>query len=231
MLLVLLAGCDQLFGIGTYPPVAAGADARPYDAAPQPMVVQTQVMSNASASQLMVALGHPPMPQDVLIAIGGAQNGVTSIAGAGVAWQLAASSVVSPTSYMWYGMTDGSTSQIELATGAAGEMWLLVTEWTQLDVSATFDAENANGLANATTGSVDLSLTTTSGPDLLVFAVSSYGTIGDPTGTWQQLPPAVAGSLVQHAWYRFSTAPGVETAQATSTSDWDATLAAFRTAR
>ena len=228
-LFFLVVACDRVFAVDGVDITDARSDATPDAPPPFPMVYQEAGSAGSNTMQIGLDLPVTPVPTHVLVAIGGAASGTPTILGGGVAWTVAASSNRSPTSYIWYGVTNGATSTVKLTSTATDKMWLLVTEWTQLYDPAPFDGGSASGMGSATTGTIDLAVTT-SGPDLLVFAVSCFGAIGTPSGTWSQLPQEVAGSLTQSVFHRVVATSALQDVQATYQQDWDATLAAFRIA-
>ena len=233
-LLVLLAGCQRLLDLQ---PVhltdASGAfdDGRAIEGdGPQSMLVQ-EVTASSESSTLSVSLATKPAANHMLIAIGGAENGVKLIMGGGVSlWRLAASSVMSPTIQIWYGETDGSSPTITLE-GNAGKIWLEVSEWRGLAPMDPLDGGSGSGarVTGDVGGTVNLEVTTQGAPDLLVFGVACYGTIGTPTGMWTALDGVTSSFVAQDAWYQLAPTAGMQTAQTTYVEDYDAALAAFRT--
>ena len=240
-LLVLLAACQRLLDL---PPVhltdASGAfddsrapdapvvgDASAGDGLPS-MLVQ-EVSSSAQSQFIQVSLAKMPAGSDMLIAIGGSENGVKDIYGAGAVWKLAASSIVSPTIQIWYGVTDGSSKSVTL-DGNGGKIWVEVSEWRGLAPLNTFDAGSGSGaIVGVGAGDVNLAVTTQSAPDLLVFGIACYGTIGTPPAAWTALDGVTASFVTQDAWYQLQPAAGLQTAGTTYDGDYDAALAAFRT--
>jgi hypothetical protein len=224
--LVLVAGCESLFGVTAPTAIDAGGDARPVS----PVLVQQMTASSASATSLAVTLPNRPAAQDVLVMIGGSPFGVTSVTGGGVTWQVAGYSGVSPTQTIWYGVTDGSSATVVLAAAMQSDMWVDLTEWRGLDASLPIDGTAHNGGSGGTiTGPLDLAITTQHGPDLLVFAASCFGTITTPPGSWTDLATVVAGTITQTAWYAVAGTAGAQAVHSTYRNEWDAVLVAFPT--
>ena len=182
-MLLLVAGCDRLFQVdGTaaidagvdgvkHPPADAAADAPP-DGPPQVMLVQ-QMPGGMTNTQIVSAMLQSPTAIDhVLIVIGGGQNGVDKIVGGGVSsWQPGDFSHVSPTNFVFYGVVDGTNAPVTLSTtNSAGDMWLVVTEWSALATVATHDTGDSNGEMGP--GAVTLLATTNNVPDLMIFGIS-----------------------------------------------------------
>lgn len=232
-LVLVLFGCQRLLDLQ---PVHLTDASRAPDASdaqggdgPPSMVVQ-EVSASSESSTLSVSLATRPAAGHVLIAIGGAENGVKLITGGGVAWKLAASSIVSPTSQIWFGVTDGSSSTITLE-GNAGKIWLEVSEWRELATTNTLDAGSGSGFSITTNGTqnVSLAVITQGAPDLLVFGISCYGSIGTPSGSWTALDGVSSAFVTQDAWYQLAPTAGMQAAATTCAADYDAALAAFRT--
>jgi hypothetical protein len=197
-----------------------------------PMLVQEMTAWNEGASSLSITLPSVPASQHVLVLIGGAEGGVGSVTGGGVNWQTAAYSSASPSIHIWFGVTDGSSAVVTLATTNVGtdRAWLDLTEWSGLAPVNTLDAHANNGMGGGgITGTIDLQLSTSGAPELLVFAVSCYGVIGSEDASWTSFVPVGTGSVGQEAWHKIADVAGLQTAQTTYTSGWDAALAAFHT--
>jgi hypothetical protein len=231
--LLLLASCDRLFGIDGVKAFDAGPVEASIEAGPPPpaILVQQTMLSDPGTAEIQISLTKMPTSGNVLVMIGGARNGVTGVSGAGVAtWKIAASSVISPTSYIWFGVTDGTSATAKLQTGFAGEMWAVLTEWKGLATASTVDTNTHIGATNPGAGTAPLTVTTLSAPDVLVFAMSSFNSVFDQPLPWAELPAASANSISQRAWYSLVNAPGTQTVQYTYAGDYDATFAALRTA-
>ena len=232
-LLATLLGCDRIFGITKIVPEMPDATVTARDASSDasvvnaPPLIQEVTASVESALTLSVALPNAPASGDELILIGGALNGVTTVSGGGVgAWQLAAASTVSPTVQIWFGVTDGAASNVVITAATQSPIWASLGEWSGL--STVLDGSVGSGSAGGTPGVANLQVITTSSPDLMVFAVSCYGTIGSPASVWTSLDPIADIDITQHAWYLAAGAPGAHAVQVTVSTDWDAALAAFR---
>lgn len=235
--LVLLAGCQRLLDLqpvhltdasGAFDDSRAGDGTGDADGPPS-MLVQ-EVTAASESSSLSVSLATKPEAGHVLIAIGGAENGVKEISGAGTAWKLAASSTISPTIQIWFGETDGSSPTITLE-GNAGKIWLEVSEWRGLAPMNTFEVGDGSGasIIDGPTGNISLAVITQSAPDLVVFGVACYGAIGPPSGSWTALDGVSSSFVMQGAWYRLAPTAGTQAADAMCVEDYDAALAAFRT--
>ena len=239
-LLLLLGGCQRLFDLRSVPDVDApraadaggdGSAAPPDDAPPGVALVQHRAVGSTTTSSLSITLQAQPTAGDVLVVFGGAENGISTIAGGGVTtWQSAASSGVSPTIYVWYGITDGSSRSVTMVMNSSAKAWGDVAEWSRLDTANPFDTQTAMGMAagSASSGTIDLQVTTTAAPDLLVFGVSCYGGVGTPAGMWTTLDTVGAAATVTlYTWYQVANTAGAEAATASFTNDWDAALVAF----
>ena len=229
--LVLLAGCDRLFGVPAFQHQHAPVDAASDSKAAPPMHVQEMSRGvTPSGASVSVTLATTPTPQHVLIVIGGATSGTLTLTGGGVvAWELAASSNVSATDQIWYGVTDGSSSSIMLSTTSPSPIWADLSEWSGLDASGSFDGMDANGASGGppSSGEIMLSVMTSRAPDLLVFSAAGFGVVNNPVGTWMPFQPTMAGAVAQHAWYQITAAAGAQSIQASYTNDWDAVAGAF----
>jgi hypothetical protein len=157
--------------------------------------------------------------------------------GGGVAtWAMAASSFQNADIEIWYGMSDGSSSTVTITCACSsttlGNMRLSLTEWSGLATGNLFEtAGQASGTGNPGTATPG-TLTTLDGPDLLVFGVSIYGTLGADVmdvDTWIPLDAITVGSEAQSQWYQLPAGPGSYTPSVTVNGDWDAAIAAFRT--
>lgn len=238
--MLLLAGCQRLFDLRSVPDVDApraadaGLDASadaPHDAPPGAALVQHRAVGSTATTSLSITFQGQPAAGDVLVVIGGAENGVSGIMGGGVTtWQSAASSGISPTIYVWYGITDGTSQIVTLAPSSSSKAWADISEWSGLDTANLVDTQTGMGQAggSGSSGTLDLQVTTTSAPDLLVFGVSCYGSIGAPIGTWTPLDTVGAAATVTlYTWVQVTSTAGVEHATASFTNDWDAALVAF----
>jgi hypothetical protein len=223
--LLLLAGCDRFLELA---PVKVKADGG-LDASPL-MIVQSMTNGNENAGSLEVTLGQTPATGDMLIAIVGAQNGVAATGVTGAAnWQRAAFSEKSPTVYIYIGRPNNSGPVVTVTAKQAGQIWMSVVEWGAIDQANAIDT--GNGTGGAGTGTLDVAITTSHAPDLVIFAVSSFGTIDDPTGTgmWTGLPPAGGSTINQRSWWQLADTAGAVDGRAGYHNDYDAALAAFRT--
>jgi hypothetical protein len=248
VVVLLLAGCDRLFGFEPVPATDARgahidatadgvsrdapADVLALDAAlPGAKLVQQNANQN-NASGLSVTLAANPTIGNMLVVIGGATCGLTGVSGGGVAtWQRAAYSGVSPTISVYYGVSDGSSASVHLAPQCTTLTWGLVTEWSGLATANTIDTKTESGAAAGAmgTGFINDAVNPTSAPDLLIFGVSCYGTIGPPAASWTQLQQVVASSTVtQRAWYEPVATAGQYVVDVGYTNDWDSALVAFR---
>jgi hypothetical protein len=244
--LLLLAGCQNLFGLRSVPTsdghaaadaardAAMGSADAPADAIvvldaikPLPSLVQ-QASSSNDGIGLDVTMQSRPNTGDTLIVVGGATCGLATISGGGVAvWQLVADSEVSPTNMLMVGVTDGSSSSLHLVPKCTTQTWGLVSEWTSL-AAVPADASNHQGMVTSVAGTLDIAVTEPNAPDLLVLGVSSYGALGSPSAAWTEMDPIMAGSITQRTWYQLAAATGQHTADVSINSDYDATIAAFR---
>lgn len=234
-LLVLLAGCQRLLDLAPVhltdaspaPDAPVVSDASAGDG-PQSMLIQ-EVTAASESQTLSVSLATKPAATHMLIAIGGAENGVKDISGGGASWSLAASSIVSPTIQIWYGETDGTSGTVKV-DGNGGKIWVEVSEWRGLAPMNTFDAGSGSGaIVGVGVGDVNLAVNTQGAPDLLVFGIACYGTIGTPPGSWTALDGVSSSFVTQDAWFQLQPAAGLQTAGTTYDGDYDAALAAFRT--
>jgi hypothetical protein len=232
IVLAALAGCDRVLQLEAVHTVddAGMVDSNvdgPPDAAPPAKLVQAMTGGGASLGSITVVLPATPASGNMLIAIGGAENGVQSVTGSAI-WQLVVRSTVSPTEYVYVGRPSGGAA-IALTGKAPGRMWLLVTEWSGIDPLNTVDAQTAGGAGSGSSGTFDLQMTTSSAPDLVVFAVAFYDTIGPLSGMWMTLPEATGDTVMQNSYFQFSETSGQIDVQARFQNDYDAALAAFRT--
>lgn len=245
-MVLLLAGCDRLFGFAPVPATDAHAprldaagDARDApsdvlttDARPPSAVLVQQRTNQNSASGLDVTLAARPTSGDTLVLIGGASCGLSGVSGGGVpTWQRAAYSGVSPTISVYYGVSDGSFATVHLTPQCTAITWGLVTEWSGLAATNTVDMHTETGMAGGptTTGFINMAVNTSSAPDLLIFGVACYGTIGPPAASWTPLSQVVAGAMItQRAWYEPAPATQQYVVDVPYTDDWDAALVAFR---
>ena len=237
---MLLAGCYRRVEIAPAPIRDGSPDALPdappdapidvpLDAVPT-MFVQQNTAGSQLGTSISVTLPMMPTTNHILLAIGGSQNGANAPTGAVASWQLVGRSLVSPTQYIYVGTPNGTGATVTLTTSNAGQIWLAVSEWNGISASNPTDASAGSGSVGVGSGAVDVKITTTSAPDLVVFAASSYGSVAAPPGTWAALSDAVAGSSVrQKTWYQLVWAPGMQRVQTTFVSDYDAVLAALRT--
>ena len=225
-MVVLLAGCDAVLGLDHVKP---NPDAAFLDAPPAMLVQQETATTNATT--LTATLPNPPARDDMLVMIGGAEAGVSTVSGGGVAnWQVAEHSGVSPSITIWYGVTDGSSATVTLKAFNTGAFWVLVTEWSNLQAINTVDASARDGRGGGATitGNIQLAMTTASAPDLVIFAAACYGPLGNPTGPWLELQTAASASAVQRSWYQLVGAPGPQSASVTYMNEWDAALVGLR---
>jgi hypothetical protein len=237
--ILLVAACDrflQLEPVHVYrdgAPEAADAPIDvPIDAVPS-MVVQAISNGNPSTTSVSVTLQAMPATNHMLLAIGGSSNGgIITLTGA-AGWQSVSSTEYSATEFFWIGAPNGTGKTVTLTTNKMAPMWLEVIEWTGIDQLSPLDGSIGHGSGSGTTstGPIDLSVVTPGGPDLIVFGVAFYDTVPTPMGTWFSLPNAMTnGPVTQHSWYQIAWAAGTVEAKTTYKDDYDAVLAAFRTA-
>jgi len=244
---LLLAGCDRLFGFASVPAtdahgsqIDAAGDGASHDAPtdalaldgrrPDAMLVQQTAREN-NGNGLAITLTAMPTPGNMLVVIGGATCGLIGVSGGGVTtWQQAAYSGVSPTISVYYGVTDGTSATLLLAPQCTTMTWGLVTEWSGLAPVNALDTKTEAGQQAGPNGAgfINDAVNTTSAPDLLIFGVACYGSIGPPA-TWTELDEVVASSTItQRAWYERAPTVGQYAVDVPYTDDWDSALVAFR---
>lgn len=226
---VLASGCDKLFGVTEVAPPLPDA-ARPTTA-----LVQQQTASSLSALRIDATLPALPENGHMLVVIGATdRSNLATPTGGGVGtWMRATFSVIQSNIEIWYGVTDGSSATVTIACACAdaGNMRLLVTEWSGIIAKNT--VENSAGTSGTVSNpAATLMLSTLDSRDLLVFGVSLYGSIGSTAtgdGTWSALDSVSVGSAMQSGWYQLVDQPGSYSATVPVTASWDAVIAAFRT--
>lgn len=220
--LVLLMGCDRVLGLSSVTPIA---DSTPTGT---PSLVH-QTTGQGSGTNLTVAFGEAVQAQDVLVLVGGSEKGLMQPTGGGVAsWQLAANAFYSPDAEIWFGVTDGSSNTITVTTSVASTLWADVTEWSGVATIQAFDDGMGTGSGDtAGSGTASLTVTTSTTPDLLVFGISYYTSIGNPSGSWMPLQPTFIAGVSQHTWYQIASATGAQTVQFAYAGGFDAALAAL----
>lgn len=227
----LAAGCDSLLGIQH---VDLGTDAPP----PTTMLVQQQIASDADAASVTATLGRRPTSGNVLIAVGASDRFLlaTPVGGGVVSWTLATGSNSYANVELWYGVTDGTDAAVTVSClcGDTGNMRLWVGEWAGLATDNLLEAAvSMDGSSRPGSATVP-ALTTVDSDDLLIFAVSVFGSITSEAsggGTWTRLDSVPVSPAVQSEWYQLVKARGSYTPTAGVNGDWDALLVAFRTKR
>ena len=195
------------------------------------LVDQTTNMDSAAAS-LTLTLPARPAGNYTLILVGGSEKGLVLPMGS-QPWQMAVFHFASPSSYMFYAPTDGSAVTVTVMPDAgAPEIWANLSEWSGLATSGPVDDAMGNGAAggSAISGTAALTITTQEAPELLVFAISHYGSVGDLQTPWIPLDSTTAMPVAQNAWYRIATSAGPQPTQTSYMNEWDAVLAGFRAA-
>ena len=164
--------------------------------------------------------------------IGGAENGsLASVSGGGVTtWARAAQSLSNADIEIWYGVSTGTSATIAIAFSAGSPLWLNVSDWRGLVGTLDHAAMASGGQASSASSASAGSITTTTAPDLVVFAIADEitATFGEPgPGSWSALT-AIDDEPAQHEWFQVDNAAGAIDLSATvSTSKWDAAIAAF----
>ena len=228
----MLAGCDRVFQLDHVPATDAPiVDATADGAAPAALLVQ-QIANANNATGLDVTLPAKPAPGNTLVVIAGAECGLSNISGGDVAtWQLAAYSGVSPTFSIFFGVTDGGSMTVHLTPQCSSKTWGLVTEWSGLAAVNALDVHANMGMSGSgSSGTIHLSVTTTSAPDLLVFGAACYGAIGNATPEWTELHEVVASATItQRAWYQLVPSTAPYAINVSYANEYDSGLATFRT--
>jgi len=243
-LVLLLAGCDRVFGL-TRDATDAATDAVTVDTigdGPSTGValVRHITAQALSTKSLPADLGVLPAKDHLLVIVGAAATApLLRPTGGGVpTWKLAAQSVIEQNVEIWYGVTDGSSSAVTIVCNSmcdnnVGPMWMSLSEWSGLATAAPLGPMNAaTGTASggmpgtASAGSI----TTIDAPNLLVFGVSDSSDISPVVTDWTVLDGIMVDSVVQRAWYRVATTIGPYAPGTTVTSAWDAAIAAFHPA-
>ena len=239
VVVVVLVGCQQLLDLEPVTAKPHDAPANLVDAipggpdAPSSPFVREVIASGQGGSSLSVAFPSAPMASHVLVVIAGAENGVKTVSGGGVAsWMRAVSSRVSPTIEIWFGVADGSNAPVMIDSGG-GAVWVELSEWRGLATTNVLDGSGSGSgeiFPSGGSGTVQLAIDTTAAPDLLLFAIACYGPVGGPGGTWNQLMGITEGSITQHVWWQLSTVAGTQHARTTYVDDYDVVLTALHTA-
>jgi len=217
---VLLAGCGRFLELEE---VKLTPDAAPG------VLVQRMAADTPSGDNLSVSLPVAPAPNDVLILIGGAENGIDS-GPTGAMWKDAASSSTSPSVHVWYAVSDGTNPDVSVIAHSTSRMWLLETEWYGIATTGTVDSNDSNGKAGgpADSGMITLSAPT-SVPDLVIVSITGYDQIGALPSEWTQLEPDItADAITQKTWYQVVDTPGTQSISTTFTNEWDAVMVGFR---
>lgn len=201
-----------------------GVDAPPAE----PALLQGSGTATTGTSAA-VTLATPPAAGNVLVLVGAGHDDELEppVGGAG-AWQRAASSTLHPNVEIWIGVADG-TATVSISTLAETGVTLWVGEWAGLATTDTIDA--AAALPGTTSPATAGTITTTTAPTLVVFAVNDYlpNEFGAPTGgAWTELDTQRSDS-VQRVWASIAHAPG-ELAPAVDETQhrWDAAVVALR---
>jgi hypothetical protein len=227
--------CGRLH-FGTPSPDARLTDARPPDtlgddAPAGPGLVQQTTTSAEAGTSLTATLPAPPHAGDLLVMVGAIQSeGLDTVTGAGVTWQLAHAETTRANVEIWYGITDGSDSTVQIAATLTGELWISFEEWR--GVTAVLDAQNGmSGVMNpASAGAITCGAT----GDLVILGVADNlpNTFGTPgAATWTALAPPATSSHIEQPWYTFSAPAQMLAPTVTETGgSWGAAIAAFRVA-
>ncbi len=224
---------------------APAADAPPLDAAPDTprppidapataMLVQ-QAANHADSDHVTISLASAPVSGDVLIMVGAdIHRGLPllgGVTGGGVAtWNRAAVSSVNTNCEIWWGVTDGSSSDVTIhgVSGDTSPKFGNVSEWSGLVTQAPVDG--ARALDGTTSPADPGAITTANAHDLLVFGVGDGvpNTFGVPApGAWTALTP-ISADISLAAWYRIQTVAGtVHPTVSETNGNWDAAVAAF----
>jgi len=212
----------------------ARADA-PGDAAqlPAPALVQAITASaNNSNQPLTAVLSAMPASGDLLVMIGAAEHGgLSSVSGGGVtAWTRATRALANTNIEVWYGITDGSSSQVTITFPAYGlPMWMVVGEWSNMATTNLLDMALSTSGTTSPAGAG--SITTSSAREIVIFGVGDQtpNTFGAPQGAWASLPTVTSNATVQSVWWQDLTAGATVAPTVTETHhSWDAAIAAFR---
>jgi hypothetical protein len=239
--LVLLAGCQHLFdlrevhgdaqiavdGNDAAGSADASGDALIGDAAGATAHLIQQITNQADSTSLDVTFTTVPAAGHTLVLIGGAECGLAAVSGGAVTWTLAAYHGSSPTVSVFYGMADGFTSSVHLVPNCTtAKIWGLVTEWTGVAGTNAADMKSENGgTGTNNAGFINMAVNTSVAPELLVFGVSCYGTIGNAAPPWTALQPVNAASTItQRAWYQVAPTQSQYTVTVQYTNEWDAVL-------
>lgn len=227
-----VTGCDWLLGLRSFSPGSAIA----IDAPVATPLVQQVTFSLPSATALTGAFQMDPTPGNVVVMVGAAVNfRLATVSGGGVTtWKRAAMSDHQTNVEIWYGVVDtvATPVTIDCVPGCTSleEIWMLLTEWSGLDTSNLADGSGGGSTGSVTPAST--SAATLHAPDLLIFAVSTPGNVGDATdpagGTWVGLHVVEPSSIEQAAWYQVAPSSGTFAPHADVAARWDAALAAFR---
>lgn len=216
------------------PATDAAPDAPPIDAPRTAMLVQ-QATNHVDGDAVTISLASAPTAGDVLLLVGAdIHRGLPSVGGVtggGVAtWSRAAFSAVNTNVEIWWGVTDGSSTDVTIH-GIAGDTSAKfgnVSEWSGLVTQAPVDG--AHALDGISSPADPGAMTTANAHDLLVFGVGdgAPNTFGVPApGTWTALTP-ISADISLAAWYRIQTVAGTVHPTVTETSgQWDAAVAAF----
>jgi hypothetical protein len=203
----------------------------PADSAGGPMLVQQIIASADRAATLDATLPAAPTAGDVLLMIGANQHTLLTSVTGGATWTKITGSNENANIEIWYGIADGSHTPVSLDCAVSGcetqPIWMNLSEWSGL-------AGNPVGPSIATNGQtspVQVGSITTTGADLLVFAVSdgSPNSVGVPgPGTWTALEDVAPVAITQNAWYRVAPA-GTYAPKVTETANgWDAVFVVLR---
>jgi len=199
-------------------------DSRPIE------LLRQQITNYADTGPSLTAtLPAPPTSGRMLVMIGANVSGaLTSVTGGGTTWTLATSSTRYANVEIWFGITDGSSATVTITlNGSSSPIWMSVSEWSGL---AALDAARSTfgATSPASAGAI-----TTTGPDLLLFAVADSvpNTFGTPTpGTWTAMT-GTTGMYTQLEWYRTEMVAGTYVPTVSETAGaWDAAIAAFHIA-
>jgi hypothetical protein len=217
---------------------AAGdaSDARIPDAhVPGAMLVQQEINTATSGTTLSLTLTTAPENGDVLVMIGaGIKGSLAGVSGGGVPiWQKATGSFVNCNIEIWYGVTDGSSATVTIAlTNNMGIIWMNVSEWSGLAITAMLDGASSDGrlVSPAAPGPI----TTTNANDLLLFGVTDTlpNTFGTPgPGSWTAMTSLEVAQCRQVAWYSVVSATGTYAPTVTETANaWEAAVVALKIA-
>jgi hypothetical protein len=241
--LVLIAGCQQVFGLT--PPTLEKIDASSTtgdgrhahdgsarDSADGPgklVAPLTQaVAQTADNGEIALDLNPAPSIGDTLILVGGCDPvfaPVTPSGGGVTTWhQVGGSTGASSLLTAWYGVvnTNMAIDSVHLDNVAdTGAVWANLTAWTgTLPFDVAHDATGVNGDAAD-------SVATTLAPDLVLFAVEASTAATDGPG-WAMLDSVGVNADQQVVWYTTAASTGSVSATATATGNWVALIAAFQ---